>query len=93
MKKVNSVDGLKPHMKKIANEAKFFMSNPSAFRISMLGPDEQISAIKDFEGIIRIKFGNVAVQVYISETPDIFDPAQKAIKSRPMKPAIYIEWE
>ena len=91
MKHINGIKELKPHMKKVAQEARFLLENPTAFRISMLEPDEQISSIKDYIEIIRSKFGQVDVSVYNSETPGIYDPARKTGKSRPMKPAIYIE--
>ena len=58
---------------------------------AIIEPDEQVSSIEDYIEIIRSKFGQVDVSVYYSETQDIYDPARKASKSRPMKPAIYIE--
>ena len=91
MKNIKSIKKLNPQLKKIAQEAKFLSENPTAFRISMLEPHDQIVAVKEYREIIRSKFGVIDVSVFNSETPDIYDPSNRASKSRPMKPAIYIE--
>ena len=91
MDQIKLINELKPHIKKIAQESRFLLNNPTAFRISMLEPYEQISAIEDYIEIFSSKFGMVNIQIFNSESSNLIDPSGKAKKARPMKPAIYIE--
>ena len=91
MRKMGKNQSLKSHMKDITKEAKIMAKNPSIFRISMLDPEEQKGAIVGYSDSIKEKYRGIEIFAYNGNEKSIYDPENKRIKSRPMKPAIYIE--
>lgn len=82
---------MKSHMKKIAKEVKIMAKNPSIFRISMLDPEEQKSAVDGYNDFIKKKYQGTEIFTYIAEKKGVYDPENKIFKSKPMKSAIFIE--
>ncbi len=78
-------------MKKVAKEAQFLVKNPLIFKISILPPNEQKSAILNYQDYFNMKYGNIEILIHFADEIDIYDPKNKRFNARPMKPVIYIE--
>jgi len=82
---------LQKFMKEVAKEAQIIVKNPSVFKISILPPTEQKSAIISYEKYFKMKYGNIKISIHFADEIDIYDPKKKRFNARPMKPAIFIE--
>ena len=82
---------LQKFMKKVAKEAQIIVKNPSVFKISILPPDEQISAIISYKKYFNMKYGDIEILIHFADEIDVYDPKNKRFNARPMKPAIFME--
>jgi leucyl-tRNA synthetase len=77
-------------MKFIAQEVKTMQKSPTSFRIEMLSPKDQISAIVGFMNILEERYKTV-IKVFRADDKEVYDPSNKRFKTRPMKPGIWVE--
>ncbi|MHA1223220.1 MAG: hypothetical protein ACTSP3_08185 [Candidatus Heimdallarchaeaceae archaeon] len=91
MEKAKKDEELQKRMKEVANEAKLMMKDPTIFRIEMLTPEMQKSAILGYKKYIQDLFNGAKIYIHSEEDKEIYDPQKKLVKARPMKPALLLE--
>ncbi|MBN2157534.1 MAG: leucine--tRNA ligase [Candidatus Lokiarchaeota archaeon] len=90
MSAAKKIPELQNVMKEVAQEVKFMQKSPNSFRIDMLSPNNQQKAIEGYIDILKKKY-RTSIIIANAGRKDIYDPSNKRLKARPMKPAIYIE--
>ncbi|MHA1707663.1 MAG: leucine--tRNA ligase [Candidatus Heimdallarchaeaceae archaeon] len=91
MEKAKKDEELQKRMKEVANEAKLMMKDPTIFRIEMLTPEMQKSAILGYKKYIQDLFNGAKIYIHSEKDKEIYDPQKKLAKARPMKPALLLE--
>jgi leucyl-tRNA synthetase len=88
---------LKPYMKEIAKESQFLSQHSEFIRINLLSLESQVLSIQESLAYLQLKYSDVELEIIFPElkgtkkTMETSAQAQKAKKTRPMKPALYIE--
>jgi leucyl-tRNA synthetase len=91
MGKIKTQPQFAPRMREIAKELKSIRGDAKIFRKEFIGTKKELEAIQGYEKYIGEQF-ECPVEVYVAESEKIEDPMNKASKSQPTKPAIYIDF-
>ncbi len=96
MKELAAQEGLKPHMKNVANTVPRMARDVSTVSIEekrallKLGTFDEKSVIAEASSFLADRF-KAQITVYNEEDRERYDPKRRAILSMPRRPAIYIE--
>ena len=59
-------------------------------RLLKVGTIDEIQVLKDAEDFLRAEL-NAEIRLYMEDSPQIYDPKNRAHIAKPWRPAIYIE--